>query len=40
LRRIAEEERRHLNIMENIFDFVESPKTFLAWGEFSNLNEL
>ncbi len=40
LRRIAEEERRHLNIMENIFDFVESPKTYLAWGEFSNLNDL
>jgi rubrerythrin len=40
LRRIADEERRHLSIMENIFDFVESPKTFLAWGEFSNLNEL
>jgi rubrerythrin len=40
LRRIADEERRHLNIMENIFDFMESPRTFLAWGEFSNLNEL
>jgi rubrerythrin len=37
---IAEEERHHLNIMENIFDFVESPKTYLAWGEFSNLQEL
>ncbi len=40
LRRIAEEERSHLKIMENIFDFMEAPKTFLAWGEFSNLNEL
>ncbi len=40
LLQIAEEERHHLNIMENIYDFVESPRTFLAWGEFSNLREL
>lgn len=40
MRQIAEEERTHLNIMENIFEFMEAPKTFLAWGEFSNLNEL
>ncbi len=40
LLRIAEEERRHLNIMENIYDFVETPRTFLAWGEFSNLREM
>ena len=39
LLQIAEEERRHLNIVENIYSFVESPKNFLAWGEFSNLNE-
>lgn len=36
---IAEEEKHHLSIMENIFDFMESPKTYLAWGEFSNLKE-
>jgi rubrerythrin len=36
---IAGEERKHLNIVENIYSFVESPKTFLAWGEFSNLQE-
>lgn len=36
---LAEEERKHLNIMENIYDFVEAPHTFLAWGEFSNLKE-
>jgi rubrerythrin len=36
---IADEERKHLNIVENIYSFVESPKTFLAWGEFSNLKE-
>lgn len=36
---IADEERKHLNIVENIYAFVESPKTYLAWGEFSNLKE-
>jgi rubrerythrin len=36
---LADEERKHLEIMENIYDFVESPKDFLAWGEFSNLKE-
>jgi rubrerythrin len=39
LLKIAEEERRHLSIVENIYSFVESPKTFLAWGEFSNLKD-
>lgn len=34
---IADEERKHLSIDENIHDFVESPKNFPAWGEFSNL---
>jgi rubrerythrin len=36
---IADEERRHLNIVENIYSFIEAPKTYLAWGEFSNLRE-
>jgi rubrerythrin len=36
---LAKEERRHLEIMENIYDFVEAPKDFLAWGESSNLKE-
>ena len=39
LRGLAEEERHHLEVMENIYDFVETPKTYLAWGEFSNLHE-
>lgn len=39
LRAIAAEERKHLNIVENIYSFVESPKNFLAWGEFSNLKD-
>ncbi len=36
---IAREERKHLNIVENIYSFVESPRTYLAWGEFGNLAE-
>jgi rubrerythrin len=36
---ITREERKHLSIVENIYNFVESPKTYLAWGEFSNLAE-
>lgn len=39
LLKIADEERKHLSIVENIYAFVESPKTFLASGEFSNLKE-
>jgi rubrerythrin len=39
LRRIADEERHHLEVMENIYDFVEGPRTYLEWGEFSNLRE-
>ena len=40
LQALAAEEKVHLNIVENIYDFVESPKCFLAWREFSNLKEL
>jgi rubrerythrin len=36
---IADEERKHLSIVENIYSFVESPKSYLAWGEFSNIKE-
>jgi rubrerythrin len=39
LLKIAEEERRHLSIVENIYSFVESPRSYLASGEFSNLQE-
>lgn len=39
LLKIADEERKHLSIVENIYAFVESPQTYLAWGEFSNLSE-
>jgi len=40
LLKIAEEEKKHFNIVENIYDFVLSPKYFLAWGEFSNLKDM
>ncbi len=39
LLKIADEERRHLNIIENIYAFVQAPKTYLAWGEFGDLKE-
>ena len=39
LEKLVSEEKRHLSIVENVFDFVESPRTYLAWGEFSNLRE-
>lgn len=39
LQKIAEEEKHHYNIVENIHDFVAAPETYLAWGEFSNLRE-
>lgn len=37
---IADEERKHLSIVKNIYSFVESPKNFLASAEFSNIKEL
>ena len=39
LQALIEEEKRHLSIIENIYAFVETPQTYLAWGEFSNLKE-
>lgn len=39
LKRIAEEERKHFNILDNIHQFVNAPNQYLAWGEFSNLDE-
>jgi rubrerythrin len=36
---LAAEEKKHLDMVENIYDFVERPRTYLAWGEFSNLKE-
>jgi rubrerythrin len=39
LLKIANEEKKHYNIMENFYDFMLAPQNFLAWGEFSNLKE-
>jgi rubrerythrin len=37
---LAEEEKQHLSRMESIYEFVEAPRSFLEWGEFSNLHPL
>lgn len=39
LLRIAAEEEKHFNIVENIYNFVNAPNQYLAWAEFSNLEE-
>ncbi|MBK5275531.1 MAG: ferritin family protein [Desulfuromonadales bacterium] len=39
LLKIANEEKKHFNIMDNLYDYVLAPQNFLAWGEFSNLKE-
>lgn len=37
---LADKEREHLKMLEEIYFFVEEPKTYLEWGEFSNLKSL
>ena len=37
---LAESEKRHLEEIEGIYDFVEAPGCYLEWGEFSNLHPL
>lgn len=39
LQRVIEEEQKHYNIIENLYDFINAPNEYLAWGEFSNLEE-
>jgi len=39
LLRIAGEEHKHFAILQNIHDFVNAPNQYLAWGEFSNIDE-
>ncbi|KIH76747.1 Rubrerythrin [Geoalkalibacter ferrihydriticus] len=39
LKRVIEEEHKHFNIIRNVYDFVNAPNEFLAWREFSNLEE-
>lgn len=37
---LANEEKKHYNIVENVCDFLTRPKYYLEWREFSNLDEL
>jgi len=39
LLQIAEEEHKHFNVLENVYQFVNAPNQHLAWAEFSNLDE-
>ncbi|HBA87889.1 MAG TPA: ferritin [Geobacter sp.] len=36
---IANEEKKHYNIIENICDFIRRPKYYLKWHEFTNIEE-
>ena len=36
----VEDEKRHLEEIEGIYEFVEAPDYYLEWGEFSNLHPL
>ncbi|MBT1072431.1 ferritin-like domain-containing protein [Pelotalea chapellei] len=40
LQKIAAEERKHYNIMDNLADFTLKPEYYLEWREFSNLEQL
>jgi rubrerythrin len=39
-RKLADQERKHLDKISNIYSFVEDPRTYLEWGEFSNMKTL
>lgn len=39
-RALAKSEHEHHVRLENIYSFMEEPRTFLEWGEFSNLRAL
>jgi len=39
LLKIVVEERKHYNIIENIYDFVSAPTQSLVWAEATNLDE-
>jgi rubrerythrin len=38
--KIANEEKKHYNIVENLYDYTLRPEYFLEWREFSNLKPL
>ena len=37
--KLASEEKKHFNILENICDFISRPKYYLQWEEYTNLHE-
>jgi rubrerythrin len=37
--KLAGEEKKHFNILENICDFITRPKYYLQWEEYTNLHE-
>ena len=37
--RVAQDEQRHMEEVESLYEFSNAPNTYLAWGEFSNLGE-
>lgn len=39
LLRIAAEEQKHFNILDNLYEYILAPQNYLAWAEFSNLKE-
>jgi rubrerythrin len=39
LKVIAEEETRHVEDFQSVYDFINAPNQYLAYGEFSNLSE-
>jgi len=38
--RIANEEKKHYNIMDNYYEFILRPEYYLEWREFGNLGRL
>lgn len=40
LLRIAREEDKHLNILENIYDFVSEPRQAMVWAESTNRDDI
>ncbi len=39
LEKIVQQEFNHFQIVENLYHFVNAPNQYLAWGEFSNMEE-
>jgi rubrerythrin len=39
LKKIIDQEYNHFQIVENLYHFVDAPNQYLAWGEFSNIDE-